>query len=215
MATQTILMADVIGSREQPGAPLSQHLRALTQGANAAFPEGILSPLTVTLGDEFQGVVSNPAGGIDVILWLEQHLRRNPLCQGSECHPYQLRYVLHEGEIDSPLNPERAHGMLGAGLARAREMLTKRARGSPRMLISLRDEHRARRLSDLLIVLDSIVEDWKAEDFELIEAMRESQDSEAIGKRFDRHRTSIDRRRRTLKIEASLLLERLLRDLAS
>lgn len=210
-----ILMGDVVGSREHEGQALADHLLAITDSANKSFGDALESPLTVTLGDEFQGVVKSPEAGVDIILWLEHRLRKEPLKEGDTVRAYQLRYVLHEGAIDTPVNPDRAHGMMGEGLTTARELLTERHRDLPRFRMALADSRRSRRLGDLFSVLATLAEDWKVEDFELIEAMLAENDSEALGKRFNRHRTSIDRRRQTLKIEAYLTLERLLRDIAS
>lgn len=211
----TILMADVIASRTQEGSGLAGHLRALTEVANEQFAGVLESPMTVTLGDEFQGIVTSPAAGVDLLLWLEHRLRMNPLERETERRAYQLRYVLHQGVVESPLNRNRAHGMLGPGLTTARELLNEDRRGLPRFRMALADEAQSRRLGQLFGVLDALTADWRPKDFDLIEALFGEADSVELGRRFNRHRTSIDRRRETLKIDACLTLERLLRDLAS
>lgn len=211
---QIILMADVISSRTFDGAALSAHLLEATEAANFEFKRELGSPLTVTLGDEFQGVCASVRVGVDLMLWLERHLRKKPHFEKKKLASYQLRYVLHEGVVESPLNPDRAHGMLGPGLTRARELLDEHRRGAPRFRVVLDDADRSRRLTQLFQVLDAIASDYKADDFAFIEALLDESDNERVGEQFDRHRTSVDRRRRTLKIEAYQLLERLLRDLA-
>ncbi len=210
-----VLMADVMGSRSQDGEVLATYLVEKVAAANAAFPGRILSPLTVTLGDEFQGVVRDVESGIKLILWLEHQLRAKPLQAGKGVQVVRLRYVLHEGRIETPVNPKRAHGMLGPGLTRARELLTERGRGLRRMRIALADPLMTNRLDELFFVLDTLSEDWNPQDFTLIEAMMEGMDSETLAKRFQRHRTSIDRRRKNLKIEAYQSIERLLLDLSN
>lgn len=208
-------MGDVISSRDHDGATLGRHLKELVDSVNRQFETRLSSPLTVTLGDEFQGVCADVQAGSEIILRMEHQLRAKPLKVDGSLSAYQLRYVLHRGEIESPINPERAHGMLGPGLTEARERLNDHRRGMPRMRISLNDETVSRRLNDLFAVLDAISEDYNPDDFEFITALMEEKDSSLVGERFNRHRTSVDRRRRTLRIDAYLTLERLILDVAS
>ncbi|MCF3649509.1 SatD family protein [Synoicihabitans lomoniglobus] len=209
-----ILMADVIASGDHASRPLSTHLKAMVKAVNLHLGKKILSPLTVTLGDEFQGICDSAVAGVGAMLWLEHYLRQKPLRESPSSSPYQLRYVLHEGAVETPLNRERAHGMLGPGLTLARRRLEAHRRGAPRIQIALTNETLSRRLQDLFGVLDTLSQDFKVADYALIEGMMKSTDSESLARRFERHRTSIDRRRRTLKIDACLTLERLLLDLA-
>ncbi|WP_221029783.1 SatD family protein [Actomonas aquatica] len=210
--TQFIFMADVIGSEAHPSRALGTHLKATTTTANRKFAEALRSPLTVTLGDEFQGLCTNLRAGIDLILWFEHQLRQKPLEVAKTAHPYALRYVLHAGQVDTPINPERAHGMLGPGLTHARRTLEAHRRGAPRIQVDLPDAQLASRLQNLFGVLTALTDDFKPADFTFIEALFATTDSEKLSRQFDRHRTSIERRRVTLKIDACLTLERLLRD---
>lgn len=210
-----ILMADVIGSGEHPASNLATHLKATTIAANRQFSASLSSPLTVTLGDEFQGLCCDLSSGVELILWLEHRLRQKPLQAAGSPQPYALRYVLHVGAVETPINPKNAHGMLGSGLTRARQLLEAHRRGAPRIQIALPDTRLATRLQDLFGVLTNLTDDFKPDDFAFIEALFATSDPEILSRQFDRHRTSVERRRATLKIDACLTLERLLRDHAS
>lgn len=64
-------MADVIKSRKGKGLEIAKRLKLLSDSINKSFKKEILSPLTITLGDEFQGVVSSPKSGKEVIVSLK------------------------------------------------------------------------------------------------------------------------------------------------
>ena len=210
-----ILMADVITSGEHDGRTLSRHLKRIIAMANRTHARQLRSPLTVTLGDEFQGVTRSVAGATEIILWLEHRLRSKPLKENGELTPYRLRYVVHEGGIESALNPERAHGMLGPGLTRARALLNRKTRDQPRVKIEIDDHRLARRLHLGFAVWDELGAEFKAEDYAFIELALTEPDAARIGRKVGRHRTSVERRRRNLKLNAFQATESLIRDLVA
>lgn len=111
-----IVMGDIINSGKLP-QPITQN-KFLThiKEVNASFKNEICSPLTITLGDEFQGVVATVANAVKLVLAIEEKLLINNF-------PYQLRYVINQGKIDTPINTTIAYGMVGEGLTEARKML--------------------------------------------------------------------------------------------
>ena len=59
-ARHYIIMADIISSRTiDKKEDFMGQFKALTSLANKRFKDSIVSPLTITLGDEFQGIVSH------------------------------------------------------------------------------------------------------------------------------------------------------------
>jgi hypothetical protein len=54
-----ILMADIIGSRKKQGKELMNAFSHLTSLVSIQRKNCFLSPITITLGDEFQCVVKN------------------------------------------------------------------------------------------------------------------------------------------------------------
>ena len=69
-----IVMADVIGSSKRNGKTLMNALKAGVTYVNKKDKQFILSPMTITLGDEFQGVVKNPHAALQIILDMEMYL---------------------------------------------------------------------------------------------------------------------------------------------
>lgn len=93
------------GDREALQEILSDKLQAL----NEEYKESIVSPYTITLGDEFQAVFDS-ADAIFVQM----------LKVMSVIYPMRIRFSLAVGEIDTPINSEQAIGMDGPAFHEAR-----------------------------------------------------------------------------------------------
>lgn len=206
MKKAVILMTDVIGSRKAQSRILQRDFAEITAAANQTFADVILSPLTITLGDELQGVVSTHRAGFDIIFYMEELLLETQL-------KLNLRYVQLEGQIDTPINPERAHGMLGPGLAQARKILTDKYRGKPRYEVSLPDPARTDTLNRLWKLLENLQAHWNRKDYSLILAMISNESNRKVGELFGKTASQIWKRRRTLRIEDYCLLKNLLYDM--
>lgn len=114
------LMGDLVRS-EGNAAPDRLHasFNAAIDAQNAAMRDAIASPLTITLGDEFQGLLTSFAQALTAA----QTLRLRLLADDIEC-----RFVIGLVSLHTPLNRKRAWNMMGHGLARARDKLdAKRA----------------------------------------------------------------------------------------
>ncbi|MDJ0763349.1 MAG: SatD family protein [Myxococcota bacterium] len=192
---QYILMGDVVASSKYVGKTLQQDLGTVVKICNQRQEDAILSPFTVTLGDEFQGIAKDLPSAIACIFEFEDTL----LSQGG---PFQLRYVLHQGVINTPINTEIAYAMLGPGLTRARKMLTdKKRRKRQKFNIELVNVDLSRILSQLFFVLEGLQGRWKKKDYELINSMLESSNNGEIGAKFGKNRSQIWKRRRQLMID--------------
>lgn len=112
---QVVLMGDIIGSRKLPDAAgVASRFAAVVDQANLAFLPAIASPLTITLGDEFQGITAGYRAAFEIA----NRLRLTLLQDGIAC-----RFCLGAARLVTPLNPERAWGMSGPGLAEVRTRL--------------------------------------------------------------------------------------------
>ncbi|HRF81385.1 MAG TPA: SatD family protein [Flavobacteriales bacterium] len=205
-----ILMADIIRSSEASvPADLIKRFKAVVDQANKEHPDRSLSPLTITLGDEFQGVMASLQAAVATIVDLEEALLRGK-------PQFKLRYVIVQGTISTPIVKENAHGMLGTGLTRARQTLTdlKKVRDR-RFQFLLNDKRLEAQLSDCFQLFRSIVDRWDEKDKPLASAFlymggyREV----AIGLRKDP--SLMWRRRRSLRMDDYGAARRLLLSLAT
>lgn len=116
--TYAVIMGDLVGSETASSrATLHRTFNAVVEAANAQHDAALVSPLTITLGDEFQGL----AGDLSAAMRVARHVRLALMMQDVAC-----RVLVGEVTIDTPLNRDRAWNMMGEGLARARTMLDRK-----------------------------------------------------------------------------------------
>ena len=75
-----IIMADIIGSGKHNAYELMRDFNDVINSINTENKERLLSPLTITLGDEFQGISSSIQDAIVLMIKIEEkiiHLQKN------------------------------------------------------------------------------------------------------------------------------------------
>ena len=107
------LIADIVESRGIPNRKeFQRNLGKTLQRASAAAGSAILSPYTITLGDEFQALYGRPQGlfrDLVFILW--------------QSHPTKVRFALSRDVLLTDINPRAAIGMDGPAFGLARALL--------------------------------------------------------------------------------------------
>ncbi len=189
-----ILMADIKGSSTYQAGRLMTAFRKTVAAMNGAAGKAVLSPLTITLGDEFQGVVKSPAAALGIIFHAERLVRK----QGQ---PFQMRFVMYEGGIDTKINHKKAYEMLGPGLAAARAALTAMKSSRHRFLVRLDNESLTERLSLALNVYQGIVDRWTDAQLKVASTFDQKSDYREVAKVVKRDPTVIWRRKRSLMID--------------
>ncbi len=113
-----VVIGDVISSRDvEQRHELQNRLEETFQVLNDRLSRDevhneseLLSPFTLTLGDEFQAVYS----GADVMF-------RDALYILEQVHPHRVRFSFGVGTIDTDINRQQAIGMDGKAFHRARD----------------------------------------------------------------------------------------------
>ncbi len=198
-----IVMADIIGSSKRHAKSLMNDFKSSVTYINRIDRDLILSPITITLGDEFQGVVKSPRAALQIIFDLEKHLMTLK-------NPFKLRYVIHEGEIQTKLNRDKAYEMLGPGLTAARKQLTDMKSSKSRFKVSLYDKELAEKLSLMLIVLQGIIDQWTPTQQKVVATFLELEDYKKVAERLNKDSTAIWRRKKSLMINEFNSLKRLI-----
>lgn len=191
MTNYYIVMGDIIKSGNYPTNQIYGSFQKIVSECNETLQAGILSPYTITLGDEFQGVAASLHKAVESIFFLEEARLYNQI-------DFKIRYVVHYGKIETPINIRIAHGMMGKGLTEARKMLTKKWRNKSRFLFELPDQKLCRQLNRLFSTLDSIIEEWRAKDFLLVIDMLAMESNKEVGIKHGKNRSQIWKRRKTL-----------------
>jgi hypothetical protein len=202
-----IVMVDIIASRERNPQQLMQEFSGLVKTANHIFSSHIISPYTITLGDEFQGVVESLVDSVKTVLWFEEASLKGEITS-------KFRYVVNYGEIATPLNYELAYGMLGSGLTEAREQLNDKRRGRSRFNFQLPNQQLASQLQRLFEVMSALTRAWKPEEAGLVFDMLTTQNNEMIAAKYGKNRSQIWKRRKNLYIDEYKSLKEILLELS-
>ncbi|MEX0720705.1 MAG: SatD family protein [Balneolaceae bacterium] len=195
-----ILMGDVVSSSEYDAKVLRSKLKALVEGCNHTMEKKTLSPYTITLGDEFQGISKSLETAIETFFYFEEECLRKEI-------EFKLHYVLHYGEIETEINKDIAYEMMGPGLTKARKTLSSKKRERKRFEFDLSDKELTEQLTRIFEVLDAIILSWKKEDFPLIISMIESDNNSEVGKKHGKNRDQIWKRRKNLMVNEYNLLK--------
>ena len=119
------LIGDLVDSRTAGDrAALQGRLEGALAAVNTGSAAHLLSPATVTLGDEYQAVYKD-AGSLFADLW--SVLRR--------VHPQRIRFSLGLGSLDTPVNRRQAIGMDGPAFHAAREAMEGPFKRSGRLFV--------------------------------------------------------------------------------
>ncbi len=190
-----ILMADIIGSSAKDQKKLMQDFKLLAQDVNENFKQSIISPLTITLGDEFQCILNDLQTAIIIIISIEEYIIAKQL-------KFNLRYVLNYGLIETPINSIIAYEMLGKGLTDARSILENSKGENNRFFITIDNKLQNQLLTNTFVLLENIIENWNVEkDFEILSNFITYQDYKIVAKNIGKTRSQVWKREKSLNIK--------------
>ena len=157
------LTADIIASRDHPHrTELQEWMEMALCNANDQFGSELLVPLTITLGDEWQGLTRSVAGAARIDFSLRQVL-----------HPLAIASGIGTGTVATPLR-ERTSQMDGPCFHRSRSAIdaAKQGRGDATVF---RTDHGPRdtAANALCQLLHTVSEQWTERQFENLTAFIE------------------------------------------
>ncbi len=196
-------MADVVNSHQKGGKSLMNDFQELVKWTNTIYGESIESPLTITLGDEFQGIVTSASKGIDIILAMEEYILE-------EEFDFKLRYVLHEGEVETEINTDTAYEMLGPGLTKARQLLNDMKKDPNRFLIKI---NKGEAVNKMMKITQHFIEGWHPKDRSTVAGFLQGHDYKAMARIQQKDSSSLWRRRKSLAIDEYVLCKEMLHHL--
>lgn len=201
MKESFILMGDIIKSSRADGKKLAIELKGIVKKINEIHNKKILSPLTITLGDEFQGVVKSLEAGISIIFAIEEYRITNAIS-------FKLRFVLVKGKIETPVNRKIAYGMLGEGLTRARETLNYLKKSDDRFHFLTSENYNDLNLYFLLY--QSFTDGWKPKDYKTVSDFFKTDDYKEVAAKQKKSVSQIWKRRKSLHIKEYKIIKQLI-----
>lgn len=156
-----VLIADIIDSREIEHR--SHFQDELVHCLNTINKEAhtLLSPYTVTLGDEFQAVYASGTEILDHILSIQVNF-----------FPVRFRFSIGFGEIATQINTKQALGMDGPVFHLAREGMNrlKKTKYTVIGLFGFTSDS-LETINSGLVLSSSVMADWKAETLQIFHAL--------------------------------------------
>ncbi len=199
-----VLMGDIVGSSQKNGAELMTSFKSVIASANSHFSSQILSPLTITLGDEFQGVVQDLRSAVDIIFHIDRQLVATNLV-------FRIRFSLQYGAIETIVNTENAHGMLGEGLTKARKGLEELKQKKVHYRLVTQHAGTDEMLNGLFRLYDSLYSDWSQNDREYLKCFFEKDDYKWVGEQLSKDPSTVWRKRNSLKLDEFNIAKHLIR----
>lgn len=200
-----ILMADVIDSRKLQQDILMEQFKEIVATTNRIAKNEIISPITITLGDEFQGVMEDLSSALDVIIKIEEEIIDKKTS-------FKLRYVLLEGKIETPINTRIAYEMLGSGLTEARNYLLGLKSSNDRFHIKIENKKQSSIISDAFQVFQGIIDDWQVDkDYEIVSYFLALKDYKLVADKLNKDRSLMWRRERSAKIREYVSLKNVIK----
>lgn len=193
------ITADIIGSTEYykaNGKPLRPRLLEALEKVNARHHDALAVPFAITLGDEVQGLVSNPANAPRVVHDLRLQLS-----------PLKCRVGVGIGSIVSDFAKSTTQ-MEGLAFSLSREALDqmKKAKGRAtgyRMENGLIEET----ANTIALLTDVIQSRWTDRQWEAVQLYSELGDMASVAKKLDMSAQGVEHRLRSTRwreIETSL-----------
>lgn len=154
------LIADIVQSREiKDRDKFQQRLQNQLQTINKRN-KNLLSPYTLTLGDEFQAVYSK-ADNLFNDIWAIM----------SGLYPHKARFALGVGTLATPVNPKRAIGMDGPAFHFARNGISDLKETSYLIKIAGEQIPHLTLLNNCLYLMSQSTANWSANRFQVLNGL--------------------------------------------
>lgn len=171
------IIGDIIKSKELlDRGSIQTVLNNVLMKINKDYKDSIASDFLITLGDEFQGVLSTPEKVMDIIDIIN-----------TEMYPTKIRHGIGYGEIRTSINTYQAIGADGPAYYNARDAVNnlKQTEGkyeSVRQLIYLKtgyyDAH-VNLVNACLSICNKIESDWTDKQRKTVKLMRQNKESQS------------------------------------
>ncbi len=134
--------------------------------------KSLISPYTITLGDEFQAVYKN-ADNIFKDIWFIK----------SNVHPIKIRFSIGIGEITTPINKKQSIGMDGPAFYNARKGIN-RLKETPYFLLIEGIENNKKLIENILFLISHLSSNWKKTRYNILALLYENKNVIEISKKL-------------------------------
>lgn len=199
-----IVMADIVNSRDYELYSLMESFRSVTDYVNKDHKQLFLSPITITLGDEFQCIATDLHAAVEIIFAIEERLLY-------ENTGIKLRYVISEGQIDTAINAASGFGMMGRGLIVAREQLSSAKKKKGRFSFHIKDDAKNNALYSAFCVYEDYIDSWNPiRDYPIVTSLLKTQDYKSVAASMNKTQSQIWKRKKSLRFEQYIAIKQVI-----
>jgi len=168
-----VLIADIVSSKKiKNRKEIQKKLQTLFKSFNKNSKE-IVSPFTITLGDEFQAVFSK-ADNIFKYMWDVLFA----------LYPVKVRFSLGVGDITTSINTTQAIGMDGPAFYSAREGLSELKQSAFLFNIKHENNNKVLLIRQVLFLLSHLSSGWKESRYKILSLLYEDLSVYEIAKKM-------------------------------
>ena len=165
-----VLIGDIIASKEiTDRLNFQKRFTEVLSKPNFEFSNSMISPLTLTIGDEFQTVLWEATNLFNIITLIERSIPE-----------VSLRYGIGLGTIDTEINTESAIGMDGPAFHFARTAVEIARRGKKMFHFNCEAQNLQDRINILLNWLDITLKKWNAQRKDIFNLYNENKSQQEI-----------------------------------
>lgn len=178
------VIADIVESREIPNrSDFQRRLKQSLDELNQHRDDSLLSPFTLTLGDEFQAVYSR-----------FDHAFRDLIDILVALSPHRLRVALAYGPLSTEINPKAALEMDGRAFHDARETLEKlKKEGRSIVQVSVAGPFDPDMVNLGLRLLANAMESWKENSLRIFRLLLNGKKTDEIAESLEISRRAVNK----------------------
>ncbi len=185
------ITADIVGSTEYyktKGSPLRPQLLDALAQVNSSHSAVLAVPFGLTLGDEFQGLLSEPAKAPRVVCDLRLLLS-----------PIRIRVGVGLGSIVSDMAATTAH-MEGQAFSYAREAIEIAGRGKSGGTVYKADDRRVEKAANgMTVLIDAVQSRWTPKQWEAVRLYLRHKDLSSVGEQLGISPQGVEHRLRSTR----------------
>lgn len=176
------LIGDIRGSRELENRnEAQQEFKQVVSSLNARVPaDSIVSPFTVTTGDEFQVLLTGATEAVEAAITASDRF-----------HPARLRFGIGRGELETEVNPNQAIGMDGPCFHRARAAIHLAQKDGAWVRVDGWSKDLDRHANSMFDLVQCVREDWTNRQAQFAEALREEGTQKKVADRYDVSKSTV------------------------
>lgn len=176
------LIGDIRGSRDvDDRQEVQTEFKRVVDALNDQVASiAIASPFTVTTGDEFQVLLTDPSAAVDAAIGASDRF-----------HPARLRFGIGRGSLDTELNPNQAIGMDGPCFHRSRDAIDSAREDGAWLRVDGWSDELETHVNAMFDLVQCVREDWTDRQAEFALALAEAGTQKQVAERYDVSKSTV------------------------